>query len=131
MQGTLSPDGSQINWSNGTYWARCDNGGVEAGAVDVIVRTFREPGIAAAITRWPVRHPARKDNLTFTNEQGQTAQGKFLGNRNVTANWGGTTINGDAGEQRRSDQLGQWHHVESLGVKWLDEAAPKTRAVSE
>ena len=26
VSGTLSPDGSQINWSNGTYWARCDNG---------------------------------------------------------------------------------------------------------
>jgi hypothetical protein len=36
----------------------------------------------------------RGSNLTFTNEQGQTAQGKFLGNKNVTANWGGTTING-------------------------------------
>src|SRR5208282_171750 len=25
VQGTLSGDGTQINWSNGTYWARCDN----------------------------------------------------------------------------------------------------------
>ena len=24
----------------------------------------------------------------------QTAQGEFLGNKKVTANWGGTTING-------------------------------------
>jgi hypothetical protein len=23
VTGTLSPDGSQINWSNGTFWARC------------------------------------------------------------------------------------------------------------
>ena len=27
VTGTLNGDGSQINWSNGTYWARCDNGG--------------------------------------------------------------------------------------------------------
>ena len=29
VTGTLSSDGSQINWSNGSYWARCedDNGG--------------------------------------------------------------------------------------------------------
>jgi len=25
--GTLSSDGRQINWSNGTYWTRRDNGG--------------------------------------------------------------------------------------------------------
>jgi hypothetical protein len=29
----------------------------------------------------------RGNNLTFTNEGGQTAQGKFLGDKNVTANW--------------------------------------------
>ena len=27
VSGTLSPDGSQINWSNGTFWARCNSGG--------------------------------------------------------------------------------------------------------
>src|ERR1700742_117558 len=27
VTGTLTPDGSQINWSNGTFWARCNSGG--------------------------------------------------------------------------------------------------------
>ena len=27
VTGNLSPDGSQINWSNGTFWARCNSGG--------------------------------------------------------------------------------------------------------
>ena len=27
VTGNLSPDGSRINWSNGTFWARCNNGG--------------------------------------------------------------------------------------------------------
>src|SRR5579872_1548267 len=27
VTGTLTPDGSQINWSNGTNWQRCNNGG--------------------------------------------------------------------------------------------------------
>jgi hypothetical protein len=27
MTGTLSPDDGQINWSNGTFWARCNSGG--------------------------------------------------------------------------------------------------------
>jgi len=92
VQGTLSPDGRQINWSNGTYWAQCNAGG---GGGDGRHRpnlqgTWYRDGnhsLACSIQQ-------RKNNLTFTNEQGQTAQGKFLGNKNVTANWGGTTING-------------------------------------
>jgi len=31
----------------------------------------------------------RGSNLTFTNEQGVTAQGKFLGNKNLNANGNG------------------------------------------
>ena len=27
VTGTLSSDGSRINWSNGTFWARCNSGG--------------------------------------------------------------------------------------------------------
>ena len=31
VTGNLSPNGSQINWSNGTFWARCSNGGNSSG----------------------------------------------------------------------------------------------------
>jgi hypothetical protein len=94
VQGTLSPDGSQINWSNGTYWAQCTNGGGGGGGGGRhrpnLQGTWYRGGnhsLACSIRQ-------NKNNLTFTNETGQTAQGKFLGNKNVTANWGGTTING-------------------------------------
>lgn len=93
VQGTLSGDGSRINWSNGTFWAKCDNGGGGGGG------GHRRPNLQGTWYR-DGNHSLgcsisqRGNNLTFTNEQGQTAQGKFLGNKNVTANWGGTTING-------------------------------------
>ena len=93
VQGTLSGDGSRINWSNGTFWAKCDNGGGGGGG------GHRRPNLQGTWYR-DGNHSLgcsisqRGSNLTFTNEQGQTAQGKFLGNKNVTANWGGTTING-------------------------------------
>jgi len=92
VQGTLSSDGSQINWSNGTYWAQCNNGGGGGGG-------HRRPNLQGTWYRDGNHSLAcsiqqRKNILTFTNETGQTAQGKFLGNKNVTANWGGTTING-------------------------------------
>ena len=53
VQGTLSGDGSRINWSNGTFWAKCDNGG-GGGAAGIVVLIFREPGIATAIIPWGV-----------------------------------------------------------------------------
>ncbi len=93
VQGTLSSDGSQINWSNGTYWAQCNNnsgGGGGGHRRPNLQGTWYHDGnhsLACSIRQ-------RNNNLTFTNETGQTAQGKFLGNKNVTANWGGTTING-------------------------------------
>ena len=90
VQGTLSADGTQINWSNGTYWAKCDNGGGGGRHTPNLQGTWYRDGnhsLACSINQ-------RGKSLTFTNEQGQTAQGKFLGSKNVTANWGGTTING-------------------------------------
>ena len=50
VQGTLSPDGNRINWSNGTFWARCNSGG---GSFPIISPTFRGPGIPTAITNSP------------------------------------------------------------------------------
>jgi hypothetical protein len=112
VQGTLSQDGTQINWSNGTYWARCDNSGGGGGGGG----GWRRPNLQGTWYRDGNRSLAcsinqRGNNLTFTNEQGQTAQGKFLGNRNVTANWGGITINGTL--VNNSDQL-NWDN----GTTW-------------
>lgn len=94
VQGTLSPDGKQINWSNGTFWARCDSGGGGGGGGG-----WHKPNLQGTWYRDGNRSYAcsinqRGNNLTFTNEQGVTAHGKFLGNKNVTANWNGQTING-------------------------------------
>ena len=92
VRGTLSPDGNRINWSNGTFWARCNSGGGGGGG-------HRRPNLQGTWYRDGNRSLAcsiqqRKDSLTFTNEQGQTARGQFLSSRRITANWGGQTING-------------------------------------
>jgi hypothetical protein len=69
---------------------------VDAAAVvtGIAVRTCRAPGTAMAIVSYACSINQRGSNLTFSNEQGVTAQGKYLGNKNVTANWNGQTING-------------------------------------
>lgn len=90
VKGTLTPDGNRINWSNGTFWARCNQGGGGHGRVPNLQGTWYRSGnhsMACSIQQ-------NRKNLTFTNESGQTAQGQFLGSKNITANWGGQTING-------------------------------------
>lgn len=93
VQGTLSSDGKRINWSNGTYWARCKSGGGGGG------NHSRYPNLQGTWYRDGNHSKAcsiqqRNKSLTFTNESGQTAQGRFLSPKNVTSTWNGTTING-------------------------------------
>jgi len=95
VRGTLSPDGNRINWSNGTFWARCNQGGGGGGGhyhgrLPNLQGTWYRDGnhnLACSIQQ-------NKKKLTFTNESGQSAQGSFLGSKRVTANWAGQTING-------------------------------------
>ena len=106
VTGTLSGDGSRINWSNGTFWARCNSGGGGGGGggghrmPNLQGTWYRDGnhGMACSINQ-------NNKSLTFTNESGQTAQGRFLDSRNITAKWSGQTING-----RLVDNAGQ--------IKW-------------
>jgi hypothetical protein len=88
VSGTLSPDGSQINWSNGTFWARCNTGG-----------GHHRPNLNG--TWYPEGNRGqsctihqRGNNLSLTNEQGSSASGQLTGKRQLTTNWNGTTIGG-------------------------------------
>jgi hypothetical protein len=94
VQGTLSSNGNQINWSNGTFWARCNNGGGGGGGGGgrrpIIDGTWYRSGNhsqACYITQ-------RGKNLKLTNESGSSATGAFDDKRHVTTNWNGTTIGG-------------------------------------
>jgi hypothetical protein len=91
VQGTLSSNGNQINWSNGTFWARCNNGGGGGGG--------RRPNIDGTWYRGGDHSQAcyikqRGKNLKLTNEGGSTATGSFDDKRHVTTSWNGTTIGG-------------------------------------
>jgi hypothetical protein len=93
VTGTLSGDGSQINWSNGTYWARCDNdnGGGGGGG-------RRRPNLTGTWYANGDRSRScsisqRRGNLSLHNELGQSATGNFNG-RQLTTNWAGSAISG-------------------------------------
>jgi hypothetical protein len=89
--GTLSPDGSQINWSNGTMWARCPSGGDGwPGYFPRLAGTWFANGDrsrACAIRQ-------RRGDLDLRNEVGQSASGTFVRRHLITTNWNGSVIQG-------------------------------------
>jgi hypothetical protein len=92
VQGTLSGDGGTINWSNGTYWARCPGSGGGGGG-------HRTPNLDGTWYRGGDRSQRcsirqRRRNLQLRNESGQTATGSIDGRGRVSTNWSGTQING-------------------------------------
>ena len=91
VTGTLSGDGRRINWSNGTFWARCPSGGGGGG--------YRTPNLNG--NWYPNGNRSlqcsiqqRRGNLTLQNEVGDRATGSFNGKWGVTTNWQGTRITG-------------------------------------
>jgi hypothetical protein len=103
VQGTLSPDGLRIDWTNGTYWMRCGSGGGSGRRPNLDGTWYRDGNRSQACS---IRQ--KKGNLRLKNESGQTATGSFNDPRHITTNWpegqiGGTispdgnTINWDNG----------------------------------
>jgi hypothetical protein len=87
VTGTLTPDGSQINWSNGTYWARCESGG---GNRSTLTGTWFANGDRSRSCSIRQRHGA----LNLQNESGQSATGNYVDRNQITTNWAGSVIHG-------------------------------------
>jgi hypothetical protein len=90
VSGTLSPDGSQINWSNGTFWARCDSGGGGG---------YQRPNLTGTWNPQGNRNQScsihqRGSHVQLSNESGDQATGQITGKHSVTTNWDGTSIVG-------------------------------------
>ena len=90
VTGTLSPDGSQINWSNGTFWARCNSGGGGGRRRLNLTGTWYAQGNRSQ----SCSIQQRGNNLQLSNESGGNASGQMNGKRTLTTNWNGTTIGG-------------------------------------
>jgi hypothetical protein len=91
VTGTLTGDGSQINWSNGTFWARCNNGGGGGGwHRPRIEGTWYRSGNRSQ--RCTIRR--RGQTYSLTNEANASATGSWDSRRQLTTNWSGTVISG-------------------------------------
>lgn len=90
VTGTLSPDGSRINWSNASFWARCDSGGGGGRGRLNLTGTWYAQGDQSKSCS--IRQ--RGSNLQLSNESGNSASGQLNGKRTLTSNWNGNTIGG-------------------------------------
>jgi hypothetical protein len=91
VTGTLSQDGSRINWSNGTFWARCDSGGGGGGRRRLnLTGTWYAQGDRSQ----SCSIQQHGNNLQLSNQSGDNASGQMNGKRTLTTNWNGTTIGG-------------------------------------
>ena len=89
VTGTLTMGGTQIQWSNGTFWARCPTGGGGGGRLNLNGNWY--PNGNRSLQCSIQQH---RGNLTLQNENGQRATGSFTGRWRVSTNWQGTRING-------------------------------------
>src|ERR1700678_2646428 len=90
VTGTLNQNGSQINWSNGTFWARCDSGNGGGGNRLNLTGTWYAQGDRSQSCS--IRQ--RGNNLQLSNQSGDQASGQMNGKRTLTTSWNGTTIGG-------------------------------------
>src|SRR3984885_15786921 len=89
VTGTLTMGGTQIQWSNGTFWARCPTGGGGGGRLNLNGNWY--PNGNRSLQCSIQQH---RGNLTLQNENGQRATGSFSGRWRISTNWQGTRIVG-------------------------------------
>jgi hypothetical protein len=89
VTGTLTMGGTQIQWSNGTFWARCPTGGGGGGRLNLNGNWY--PNGNRSLQCSIQQH---RGNLTLQNENGQRATGSFSGRWRIATNWQGTRIVG-------------------------------------
>jgi hypothetical protein len=92
VTGMLSQGGRQIQWSNGTFWARCPSSGGDGGNRSRLSLNGNWYPNGNRSLQCSIQE--RRGNLTLQNENGQRATGSFNGKYQVTTNWQGTRING-------------------------------------
>ncbi len=91
VTGTLSPDGSQIDWTNGTFWLRCGTNG-ESGAhrPHSLTGTWYADGIRTQ----PCSIRQRGNHLHLDNGQGGNGTGQVDRAGHLTTYWNGNRIEG-------------------------------------
>jgi len=91
VTGTLSPDGSQIDWTNGTYWLRC---GTHSEAVAHRPLNLTGTWYADSIRSQPCSIRQSGKNLQLNNGQSGNGTGQVDSAGHLTTDWNGNRIEG-------------------------------------
>jgi poly(beta-D-mannuronate) lyase len=87
--GTLTPKDAQIDWSNGSFWERCDAAKSDAGSLRLnLSGTWYPLGVASK----PCSIRQHNDTLQIACKQVGHASGSIDADSHLTTNWNGTTI---------------------------------------
>ncbi len=91
VTGTLSPDDSQIDWTNGTFWLRCGTpSAAHAHSRSKLTGTWYADGIRSQ----PCSIRQHGDTLQLNNGQGSKGTGQVDGTGHLTTYWNGNRIGG-------------------------------------
>ena len=109
VTGTLNPTGIQIDWSNGTYWERCDaaRGNADSGPMDLSGKWFPQGDLSQPCT---IREHSREHGNDLQIDCGQlaTSTGRIDGPTHFTIKWGarsiGATVTADRNHIHWDDQ---------------------------
>lgn len=115
--GVLTADGSQINWSNGSFWARCNASAAEghrsAANLTGIWNPDGIPTLFCAIRQ-------TGNELWLRNESGLTARGRIEAKHSLTSDWMGSRINATIsadGMRIAWENGGSWTRYAAPGTK--------------
>ena len=94
VTGNLSPDAFQINWSNGTFWARCSNNGNGGGGgwhrrLNLNGTWYSQGNRSQTCT---IRQNGKQ--LQLNNQSSDNATGRIDGGHHLTTYWNGNRIAG-------------------------------------
>ncbi|HEX4312049.1 MAG TPA: alginate lyase family protein [Acidobacteriaceae bacterium] len=87
VEGNLSPDHSQIDWTNGTYWMRC------VASLEKLPDLSGQ-WIAMGLVAKPASIQMNGKNLALDNGLGATAAGQIDNNGSIDSSWSGNRITG-------------------------------------
>jgi poly(beta-D-mannuronate) lyase len=105
VRGTLNPSGIQIDWSNGTYWERCDaaRGNADPGPLDLSGKWFPQGDFSEPCT---IRQ--HSNDLQIECAQLATTTGRIDAATHFTIKWGarsiGATVTADRNHIHWDDQ---------------------------
>ncbi len=114
VSGKLTPDSSQIDWSNGTFWARCPATPAPS-PVSLTGKWYADGGVQPCFIQ------QKGDQISISHGKGCKATGQVDAAGHLTTEWSGNRIDGAVtpdGNHINWDNQTYWEPCKDLQVPW-------------